>query len=161
MPDLLSIARVPFAGPRFSEDAQRVRRPVPWMVDGASLSIDNAARELVSAVLEAAHEASRDNWDGYGALSIDQDVIWAALRFASMLPTAVSKPDVSVHPDGEIGFSWLLGKNQILTVSVSSAGILSFAGIIGTTRAHGSEPLLDELPEPMAIALRKLFSATL
>lgn len=150
------------SGRAVSDDSRRSKGPVPWDVtSGASLLVDDAVRELLGSIASAAAEASRPNWDGHGGVPINSNTVLNAIEFASKLPTRVMRPDVDVHPDGEIGFSWLLGRDRMLTASVNSTGIVSYASIVGSVRSHGSELLLDELPAQMALALRKLFSASL
>ena len=160
--DLMSIASEAGSGRGISEDSRRSRRPVPWdVVAGASLVVDDAAREMIRSIFSAAEEASRPDWDGHGGAPTDANTVVQAVELASKLPTRVARPEITVHPDGEIGFSWLLGRDRMLTASVNSTGVVSFASIVGSTRSHGSELMLDELPAQMALALRKLFSASL
>lgn len=113
----------------------------------------------VERIWDVAQEASAADWDGYNGLPVTEATREQALAFLSALPSTLPAPDVSVHPDGELAFEWYLGPRRLLTISVNEAGRLSFAALAGQTRLYGSEHLLDALPEPITIALRRLFSA--
>ena len=124
-----------------------------------SLSVEEVYRTTVERIEEAAEEASAPDWDGYGGLPVTSPTIAQAFAFVALLPSALPAPDVSAHPDGELAFEWDLGPRRLLTVSVNDAGRLSYAALMGHTRLYGSEHLLDALPEPITLALRKLFAA--
>jgi hypothetical protein len=143
-----------------SAEARRARLVRRTSADLApSVSIDQAYRESVEALLQASQEAARPNWDGYGGRPVSEATIAQALAFLDFLPSTLPQPEVSVHPDGELAFDWSFGPRRLLTVSISESGRLSYAALIGHSRQHGTEFLLDALPEPIALALRRLRSA--
>lgn len=123
-----------------------------------SVSIDQAYQECLSSLGDAFEEASRRNWDGYGAEPVSDATVARALTFLDLLPTAVPRPDISPHPDGELAFEWFLGPRRLLTVSIDESGRLSFAAIFGQARLHGVDFFFDTLPEPIALALRRLYA---
>lgn len=123
-----------------------------------SVSVDQAYEECLEALLVVWEEASQANWDGYGAGSVSEATLAQALAFLDLLPSTLPKPEISAHPDGELAFEWSFGPRRLLTVSVNESGRLSYAALIGPARLHGTEFLLDALPEPVALALRRLHS---
>lgn len=140
-----------------SNEAQRLRNiPGQQVTSCSSVSMEEPYRRAATAVIEAAQEASRPNWDGQGGLPITQGALAQAFAFLDVLPTTLSEPDVSVDPDGEISFGWSLGPRRAVTASISAAGQISFAALIGASRLHGTYYLLDALPEPLTFALQQL-----
>lgn len=136
--------------------SRRLRRFVGH--ETPSVTVDEAYDECLKSLLEASKEASRPNWDGYGAYPVSDATLAQALTFLDLLPSTLPRPDISPHPDGELAFEWSFGPRRLLTVSVNESGRLSYAALFGQARLHGTEYLLDALPEPVALALRRLHS---
>ncbi len=124
----------------------------------SSVSIDDVRRELRRALAVAASEASTADWDGYGAKAVSASAISHAAELLDSLPTTVPPPDISIHPDGEVGFFWTRGKRLSVAVSISPTGLVSFASLHGHRRLHGSEYLVNGLPSSLALVLRQLHS---
>ena len=143
-----------------SAEAQRLRRNRWQRADaGLSLSVEEPYRRVATAVIEAAREASRPNWDGQGGLPVTQGAVAQALAFLDVLPSTLSKPEVTVDPDGELSFEWYFGPRRALTASINASGRISFAALIGPRRFHGTDYLLDALPEPLTLALGQLHAS--
>ena len=127
--------------------------------DTPSVSIDEARNECVESVkslLTASSEASQPGWDGYDASPVSGGTIAQALAFLDLLPSTLTMPEISAHPDGEMAFEWYIGPRWLLTVSISETGRLSYAGLFGLARVHGTEWLLDSIPQPVAFAFQRL-----
>jgi hypothetical protein len=143
-----------------SDEAQRFRRDRWLSVDtGFSLSVEEPYRRATAAVIEAAQEANRPNWDGQGGLPVTQGAVAQAFAFLDVLPSTLSEPEVAVDPDGEFSFEWSFGPRRALTASISASGKISFAALIGPARLYGTDYLLDALPEPLTLALRQLHAS--
>ena len=112
----------------------------------------------IGALEVAYKEASRENWDGYGASPVSGASYDRAKRFLRTLPSTLPPPEVAIDPDGEISFEWRGGSRQVFSVSVGPRGELNYAGLFGTSKAHGVEYLEDKLPETIVDNLRRLFS---
>jgi hypothetical protein len=123
------------------------------------MSIDEARKERLGSLLEACSEAFQQGWDGYDALPVSIGTIAQALAFLDLLPSALPAPEISANPDGELAFEWSFGPRWLLTVSVNEFGRLSYAGLFGLARIHGTEWLLDSIPGPVALAFRRLHRA--
>ncbi len=122
----------------------------------SSLSVDQPRLDALESILSVASEASEPGWDGYDGKPILGSALGKAIAFFATLPSTLPPPDISAHPDGELAFYWSAGPRRALTVSVGSAGRVSFAALIGHQRLFGAEYLTDELPESIALALRQI-----
>ena len=144
-----------------SQEANRFRVARKFLRHGTpSVSVDQAYENCLQALHEAFEESSQPDWDAYGARPVSETTLAQALAFLDVLPSTLLWPDISPHPDGELAFEWYFGQRRLLTVSVNDSGRLSYAALFGQARQHGTEFLLrDELPEPIALALRRLYSA--
>lgn len=143
-----------------SAEARRLRK-VPWLPYSASLSmsVEEPYLRAAASVIEAAQEANRPNWDGHGGLPVTQEALAQAFAFLDVLPSTLSEPEVAVDPDGEISFEWSFGPRRALSASINASGRISFAALMGHSRLHGTDYLLDALPESLALALRQLHAS--
>ena len=123
-----------------------------------SVSFDEKSREQLEALRDAYEEASLPGWDGHGAEPVSKATLAQALAFLDILPSTSPSPGMSAHPDGELAFEWYVGRGRVLSISVNEAGRLSYAALFGYSSQHGTEILLDSLPEAIALALRRLYS---
>ena len=143
-----------------SQEARQSRRVRKFTGHATpSVSVDDAYNECLESLLETFGETSQPNWDGYDAYPVSGATLAYALAFVDLLPSTLPRPEISAHPDGELAFEWSFGRRRLLTVSVNESGRLSYAALFGQARLHGTEFLLDALPEPIAFALRRLYSA--
>ena len=60
-----------------------------------------AARSLVKAI-----EALTDDWDGYGAERVSDEVVGYAFSVLEILPQALRNPDITPNSNGTISFEW-------------------------------------------------------
>lgn len=119
-----------------------------YVAESASLELEEVARAAAVA-----------NWDGYGARAVDPRAVQEAERFLNALPTTTPIPEVSVDPDGEVSISWNLDSNWVFSVSIGPTGRLRYAGLFGTSKAHGTEWFFDEIPEAILDNITRLFKA--
>jgi hypothetical protein len=123
-----------------------------------SVSVDEKKREQLETLRDVYEEASLPGWDGHGAEPVSKATLAQALAFLDILPSTSPSPGMSAHPDGELAFEWYFGRGRVLSVSVNETGRLSYAALFGYSSQHGTEFLLDSLPEAIALALRRLCS---
>jgi hypothetical protein len=109
-------------------------------------ALEKARQELA----QLANECMEPNWDGYGASAINPAAYRNACRFLENLPLGVGVPSPGVDPDGELTFEWHRGPRRTLSISVSEEGNLTYAALIGSSRAHGREPFLGNIPRVIA-----------
>ncbi len=114
--------------------------------------------EVLKALGEVYEECSEDNWDGYGASAVGVDTYLESQRFLQLLPTTIPFPEITVEPDGEIAFEWFEGPRRVLSISVGSENILTYAGLFGINKTHGTDYFGDVLPATIVSNLQRLFA---
>lgn len=126
--------------------------------DEGSRSMTDASNRAFLAKLESVfRDASQPNWDGYNALPVSQNTLDMARFFLDLFDSTLEKPDVSVHPDGEMAFEWYYGPRRVLTVAINEFGRLSYAAMFGKeAQKHGTEYMLGKVPDDISSALRRL-----
>jgi hypothetical protein len=104
-------------------------------------------------------ECSQDGWDGYDAVPITEEAYLEGKRFLLSLPVTsfIPMPEVIPQPNGEIAFEWAKGNRQIFIASVSGQHEITFAGLFGVNRIHGTEYFADSLPQVILENLRRLY----
>ncbi len=110
-----------------------------------------AAQEALAAALRARAK----EWKDIGTVRVEPSTYAYAEEFLALLPPTVLLPDVSVDPDGEINFEWDEGKRRVFSVSVGRDGTLTFAGLFGQAKIHGTEHLHEALPMVIADYLKR------
>jgi hypothetical protein len=95
--------------------------------------------EALTDLRELSAECSLPNWDGEGAAPVSDAVCKRAEHFLRSLPPEIPSPEVVAEPDGEIAFEWHLTPRRVFSVSISSGGRLSYAGLFGDGKTHGTE----------------------
>jgi hypothetical protein len=122
------------------------------------ITLGQTSREIKNYFLDIAKECSEDNWDGYGAKSFDIVSFCVAANFLLLLPSNFQKPEINVDPDGEVALEWFNGANKVFSVSFSNNGNLSYAGLFGINKAHGTEYFENEIPETILENINRVFS---
>jgi hypothetical protein len=91
-------------------------------------------------------QCREQNWDGYGAASVEDETYRQAYRFIESLPWGMPVPTVGAEPDGHVTLEWHRSPRRTLSVSISPDGDLHYAALLGISKAYGSEPFFDEAP---------------
>ena len=112
--------------------------------------------DLKTQIQDLLAVAGSDNWDGEAALAVKEETVKAALDLADKLPDGIVDPDVAATPHGEIDFDWVAGRNAMLTLSMSSDGILAWAALFDDFTSRGSTRWTGELICPVECCLRHL-----
>ena len=124
----------------------------------SSIRLGQPMAEVLQSLNNVFKECSTDNWDGYGAKAIDRISFVQALRFIHSLPRTIPTPDLTAEPDGEIALEWYHGKRRIFSVSIGRTGELTYAGLFGSNKTHGTEYFGDELPKTILDNIQRTFS---
>jgi hypothetical protein len=148
---------IPWVDRALSAEARTLRDQTITLVDfGRSMTLGEPKR-LAREALDAAYIAAREeNWDGLGSERVEPSTYSYANQFLQMLPANQSVLDIAVDTDGEILFEWDRGRWQTFSVSVGRDGTLTFAGLFGQTKIHGTEHLREALPLVIAHCLERL-----
>ena len=113
----------------------------------------------VSQLWALAAECAEENWDGFGAVGIDENAVLNAEEFVRALPAGVSVPEFAPEPDGSISLDWIESQHRIFSVSVGSGARLAYAWLDGTDRGH-AVARFDGLtiPERILDGIREIMS---
>lgn len=143
-----------------SPDAEKIREESDVLKESfaRTISFGGKLSQILEELLGARQEYSKDNWDGYGAKSIDEHSYENALRFALSLPSSIPSPEVDVVPSGQVVFTWSEGKRQLFSVIIGRMNELSYAGLFGATNTYGVEYFADGVPETILDNINKVYS---
>ena len=116
--------------------------------------------QLIQELREIFSECSIENWDGYGALPIQEQAVLEAERFIAVMPAFMSDLEVVPEPGGDIGFQWSFGENRILTVSFAGTNIITYAAILGSSERTkcGKEKFNDSIPQEISQGIEEISS---
>ena len=124
-----------------------------------SISIGGPLLSGITSVLDAAREASVDDWDGDGGRKVLRGSLVYAMDFLQDLPPDYHVPSVAVDPDGELCLEWVRARGWAVSISIGERGQLTFAARFGEDRLKGRESYFGNgLPESVRSALRRLFA---
>jgi hypothetical protein len=123
-----------------------------------TITIGGLYGETRRSIAAASKWAEINNWDGYGAKPVDPESCLNALLFSKLLPMGVPIPEIEVDTEGEIRFEWYRSPRQILSVAVGGDGELAYAGLFGASKIHGTEYLIDELPNVILDNINRVYS---
>ncbi len=102
-------------------------------------------------------EASKPNWDGYGAVPVTLSAMRNAERFLQSLPSDFLDVEISAEPDGEIAIEWFRN-SRVLSVSIGADQRIAYAGRDGSDRWRGTSTFIDSIPYRLFEDIRRLLS---
>ncbi len=109
-------------------------------------SLGAAQQATLDKLYSTFEECCKPNWDGYSGLAVSFETYLKAKQFIESFPTALSAPELSVDPDGEISFEWYNAPRKVFSVSIGPNNELTYAGLFGASKTHGTETFHDEIP---------------
>lgn len=122
-----------------------------------AISLDEGRSDVIEALKCRYEECAVSNWDGYGAHPVASAALETAMRFVHALPRGTAMPTVGAEPDGHLELEWYKSPRRVLSVSVAPDGNLHFAALLGeTSRRHGSEAFLGEVPSDIQRLIRSV-----
>jgi hypothetical protein len=136
---------------RIIEEVSKLRGP-------ESMTLGHPLEEVLTTLNEVYMECSQAGWDGYGASAVTEDAYEEARKIINLLPSSIRMPEIVAEPTGEIGFEWRRGRGQVFVLSVSGKHRITYAGIYGSNKIHGSEYFEETLPLVIINHLRRLYS---
>lgn len=122
-----------------------------------SVTIGRPLEAAIESLLEVYEESSKADWDGYGASPVTEDAFHEARKLIQLLPSSVPVPEILAEPTGEIGLEWYRGRHLTFVVSCGGGNILTYAGIFGINKIHGTEYFGGSLPSIIVQNLRRLY----
>lgn len=139
-------------GERCSEQIDRVIRNQSHALRMSTLGHQKALEELGCVWNECRHP----NWDGFGALAVEQATFQAAYTLIDSLPLGFRRPSIGAEPDGHITLEWRQSPRRVLSVSVDPAGWLHYAGLFGANKRFGTLAFFSAPPEELLQLVRDL-----
>lgn len=100
----------------------------------------------VDELYKIVEKCSTANWDGYGAAPVVRETFMNACNFMEVLPLGTTAPLVGAEPDGHLTLEWYRSPRRILSISISPAGELNYAALLGHRKIYGAEPFWGEVP---------------
>lgn len=151
-----------FVGPSsrgFSDDSKNLVKNLKNQIREICepLTIGRPLEEAVESLIEVYKECSEENWDGYGANPVSKSSISEALKFIDLIPSSFPMPQITAEPSGEIGLEWYKDKRLMFALSFSGKNMISYAGIFGINKIHGTEYFGDSIPSIIIENLRRLY----
>ena len=95
---------------------------------------------------EAFEECRAADWDGCGALPVEQDTLRNAYLFLESLPLGFPLPSVGADPSGHVSFEWYVQPRRLLSVAVTPENELHYASLIGASKLYGTEVFFGSVP---------------
>ena len=124
-----------------------------------SKMVDKNKQPLLNELFQVYQECSEENWDGYDAQPISQEVYLEAGKLIRLLPSHIKKPEIMPEPTGEIALEWYLGKRFTFVISVGGNNLITYAGLFGSTsKTHGTEYFGDKLSSIIVNNIQRLFA---
>ncbi|MCX6874863.1 MAG: hypothetical protein NTW21_13805 [Verrucomicrobia bacterium] len=142
-----------------SQEAAAVRRNASSVVERAEESValygpKNLALSELSAL---ASECSCQDWDGYGAESLNPSALRLAQDIIRSLPDGMQMPSVSIEPDGCVSLDWMPSRVRTFTLSAGKSDRLPYAWIDGTDRGHAVAKFVDgQLPSRILQEIKRI-----
>jgi len=126
------------AGSAISTEAQTVRQAASAVTDHIerSQALFGSKAAAISEIWALANVCAEPDWDGDGALPVNQLAVFNAAAFIRALPDGVRLPDFAPEPDGSISLDWILSRNRLFSLSVGAGDRLAYAWLDGTDKGH-------------------------
>lgn len=145
-----------FSSPGISSDAKELKNNVISITDDL---LKNARVNSKNADLEIVYrEASKEDWDGHGAVAADTKSYLLAKTFLSQLPNNMPTPEIAIDPDGEISFEWYISDRKLVVLSIGGNGEINYVGVIGKNRQKGKEHYNQQIPKTILELFKRIFS---
>jgi len=130
-----------------SSEAEALRKLTSAATEFSGSVTLGQPKRVARETLDAAYLSAREeNWDGMGSARVEPTTYAYASQFLRILSPDLAAPGIAVDTDGEILFEWDRGPRQTFSVSIGRDGTLTFAGLLGYRKVHGTEHFSETLP---------------
>lgn len=132
----------------FSNDSKQLLKKIQEGINHIweSMAISEPFNDALESIRDVYKESCFENWDGYGGIPIKEKTASETLKFIKLLPANIPIPDIIAEPTGELGLEWYKEKHMVFVVSLKGDNELTYAGIFGSNKIHGTEYFNDSLP---------------
>ena len=124
----------------------------------SSQTIDIGKQPVYDELIQTWQECNKPNWDGDGALPINEETLTHTRRLIDALPVSYELPSIGVEPDGEITLEWYRSSKWVFSVSVGPGSILTYAALFDDSNHRGAMRFSDTVPEIMMTLIQKVIS---
>ncbi|MFH1746389.1 MAG: hypothetical protein ABIG44_05020 [Planctomycetota bacterium] len=143
----------------FSEAAQYIddetQRDRRYLHKSSAFGIESVLRD---ALAEVWAECQQPNWDGHDALPVSQDALRNMYMFLEALPLGIRRPTIGADPNGQLSAEWHRNPRRVLSLSISSDGLMHYAALLGSNKTCGTETFFGETPEIILSLIRRVYS---
>jgi len=108
-------------------------------------------QELTDTFLDCREE----DWDGYGALPVEDSSFLRAQTFLSRL-LRFPAPTASATPHGSLTLEWFVSPRRRMMVSVGSDEQIAYAAVDGDQTAQGVTGFIQDIPQEISEHLSRL-----
>lgn len=152
---------MPWENQAFSDEARRIRQLIHDATEFPdSLVVGEPTRSEQEALDAVYEEAQIDDWDGEGSARVESSTYEYARQFIRLIPPTVTRPEIAADVDGELLFEWERDPRQTFSVSVGRDGTLSYAGLFGYEKIHGTVHFREALAKVISDCLAHFSSET-
>jgi len=124
----------------------------------SNISFGDHLAVILEELLKLKDETSVINWDGYGAVALNNESFQVSEKFALSLPFDTPIPNVYAMATGEVVFEWYRGKRQLFSVMVGGDSTLSYAGLFGTDTDFGTVHFDEKIPLILISNIQRVYS---
>jgi len=148
MPALLEpkneyLIRSGYAGGIARETAEEIQENDSRVAESLYLFPFSSCFEMLVNIAE---NCSKQDWDGYGAVPIPNEVYLKVLTLISNFPMGIPAPELVPENDGAITFEWHVNPKQELSLSVNPNNLGYYVFTDGSQKIKGSYVLQESLP---------------
>ena len=118
---------------------------------------DEARTCLKQKIEKTAQACASPNWDGNQATPVSSGTVETAHQFINSIPDNVPLPSMVAESDGQLNFEWYREPRKLLSVSVSTNGILYWAALIGSEDPRGSIQFVDQFPKTLLYWISQVY----
>ena len=102
-------------------------------------------------------DCKQPNWDGYGAVPVEQETYRNAYELIEALPLGCPLPtSFGAEPDGHLALEWHRHPRWTLSVSVGLDGTLHYAALLGIEDPRGSCLFDGKISETLLSLIRRV-----
>ena len=147
----------------YSSDAKILSRMLDETLDHLSRTgrEEERLQSGITALNDLYQECCEANWDAYGARPITEDAYDEAFIFLLLLPSQIPLPEFVPEPSGAIALEWFREKNVVFVASVCGESFITYAGVFGVNKVHGTEYFENSVPIQILLSIRRLYSHSL
>jgi hypothetical protein len=154
-------SRIPCESPSsygLGDDAGKVESLLWQLTESTyeTVSLGKPKKDAMDHLYKYFCASCEPEWEVCGASAVSFEAYLKAEKFIQALPTSFPVPEVAVDPDGEISLEWYRGSGRVFSVSIGPGDDLSYAGLFGPNKVHGTETFNAAIPKVVLENIRRL-----